>query len=83
MQSSKFLDYEVALLIAKYGKPALLDALARKLQLTPEELERTLETIRNEQSVSRPKKRSASVALLSQLVSPLTIPAMNSSNLLC
>jgi len=39
MSSQKFLDYEVALLLAKYGKNGLLSALAKQLELTPEQLE--------------------------------------------
>jgi hypothetical protein len=67
MSSSKFLDYEVALLLAKYGKTALLGALARKLQLAPVELETILETDLNEKSVSHAKKRPPPVDLVAQL----------------
>lgn len=66
MLSSKFLDYEIALLLAKYGKTALLEALARKLQLAPDELERILETQLNEKSVPQ-SKRPSPVDLVAQL----------------
>jgi hypothetical protein len=67
MSASKFLDYEVALLLAKYGKTALLDALARKLQLTPDQLEAILQTPLNERPASSSKKRPRPVDLVSQL----------------
>lgn len=38
MESEQFLDYEIALLLAKYGEKRLLTALAGKLGLSPEEL---------------------------------------------
>jgi hypothetical protein len=66
MSSSKFLDYEVALLLAKYGKNAVLDALAKKLQLTPDQLEVALQTFPNEKSGSRSRKTST-IDLVTQL----------------
>jgi hypothetical protein len=67
MPFSKFLDYEVALLLAKYGKTAVLGTLAKKLQLTLDELERILETHLNEKSVSHSKKRPSTVDLVAHL----------------
>jgi hypothetical protein len=67
MSASKFLDYEIALLLAKYGKTALLDALARKLQLTQEQLESIIQTPLGEKSPSRPKKRPSADELVAQL----------------
>lgn len=64
---SKFLDYEVALLLAKYGKTALLAALAKKLELTLDELEVLLQTSLKNQVPSRSKKRHDAVELVAQL----------------
>ena len=57
MGSSKFLDYELTLLLAKHGKPAVLRALAGKLDLGPDELERILETALNGGSVALTKRK--------------------------
>ncbi len=65
--SLKFLDYEVALLLAKYGKGVLLSALAKKLELTPEQLETFLQTSLKERSVSRPMKKASVADLVLQL----------------
>jgi hypothetical protein len=65
--SSKFLDYEVALLLARYGKRSLLDALAKKLELTPKQLEVILQTPLNERSVSRSRKKPSPVDVVKQL----------------
>jgi hypothetical protein len=67
MSTAKFLDYEVALLLAKYGKPALVGALAKKLQLTPDQLEGLLQTSLNEKPVSRSTKKLPAVDLVAQL----------------
>ena len=67
MSSPKFLDYEVALLLAKYGKNALLGALAEKLELTLDQLEAILQTPLSEKSVSRSRKKPSSVDLVTQL----------------
>lgn len=67
MSSSKFLDYEVTLLLAKYGKDALLAALAKKLQLTPDQLEAILQTPLNEESVSRSRKKPPAVDRVTEL----------------
>jgi hypothetical protein len=68
MSSLKFLDYEVALLLAKYGKPALLAALAKKLHLTLDELESILQKPLKENSVSGARKKTAPADLLAQIV---------------
>jgi hypothetical protein len=67
MPGSRFLEYEVALLLAKYGKTAVLDALARKLQLTPGQLEAILQTPINEKPTSRSKKKPSSADFVAQL----------------
>lgn len=67
MSSSKFLDYEVTLLLAKYGKSSLLEALAKKLELTPDQLEATLQTPPNQRSVSHSRKKPPPFDLLKQL----------------
>ena len=67
MSSSKFLDYEVALLLAKYGKTALLQSLAKKLQLTPDQLEVILQTPLNDKSASRSAKGLSTVNFIEQL----------------
>jgi hypothetical protein len=67
MSSSKFLDYEVTLLLAKYGKSALLEALAKKLELTPDQLEATLQTPPNRKSISHSRKKPPPVDLVKQL----------------
>lgn len=53
MSSKEFLDYEVALLLAKYGSSAVLGALSNKLQLRPDELASMLRAL--------PKKRPRNV----------------------
>src|SRR5260370_40706718 len=65
--SQKFLDYEVALLLAKYGKNSLLGALAKQLKLTPAQLEAFLQSPPARKSDAQPKKRPS----LSDLVTPL------------
>jgi len=67
MVSSKFLDYEVALLLAKYGKNALLGALAKKLQLTSDDLEAMLQTGLREVPRSGSRKRPSAVDVVEQL----------------
>lgn len=67
MSYSKFLDYEVALLLAKHGESALLGALAKQLKLTPEQLEAFLQSPPARKSGARSTKRS----LLSDLVTRL------------
>jgi len=67
MSYSKFLDYEVALLLAKYGKSALLGALAKQLELTPEQLEAFLQNLPARQSNARSTKRPSLSDLVTQL----------------
>ena len=52
--TTTYLEYEVALLLAKYGKSAVLGCLSRKLQLAPSELEASLQEV--------PSKRASSGA---------------------
>ncbi len=65
--SSKFLNYEITLLLAKYGKNAVLGTLAKKLELTPEELEIILRTPLAEKSSSRSRKKPSPIDLVTQL----------------
>ncbi len=67
MSSSKFLDYEVTLLLAKYGKSALLEALAKKLELTPDQIETTLQTPPKQKSLSHSRKKPPPADLVKQL----------------
>ena len=67
MSYSKFLDYEVALLLAKYGERALLGALAKQLKLTPAQVEAFLQSPPARKSGARSTKMS----LLSDLVTQL------------
>ncbi len=67
MASAKFLDYEVALLLAKYGKNALLAALAKKLTLTPDELEKILQSSLPEEPTSGSRKKPSAVDVVEQL----------------
>jgi len=57
MSPQKLLDYEVALLLAKYGKNGLLGALAKQLELTPEQLEAFLQSPPAPKSDARSTKR--------------------------
>jgi hypothetical protein len=67
MSYSKFLDYEVVLLLAKYGKSAVLGALAKQLALTPEQLEAFLQRPPARQSDTRSTKRPSLSDLVTQL----------------
>lgn len=61
MSAPRFLDYEVALLLAKYGKSALLKTLAQKVNLMPEQLEAILQNPPTQsRSTHSHKKQSAS-----------------------
>ncbi len=60
MSAPRFLEYEVALLLAKYGKSALLKALAQKVNLTPEQLEAILQNPPTQSRTHPRKKQSAS-----------------------
>ncbi len=67
MSTKRFLNYEVALLLAKYGKSALLGALAQQLQLTPDQLEEILQRPLTEKSAPRADNQSSAVDLVAQL----------------
>lgn len=76
MSSAKFLDYEVTLLLAKYGKRAVLEVLAKKLNLTPAQLDEILKDPLNGKSGSRARKnpsfkRSEAVSRRYQLLRKL------------
>lgn len=58
MRFDKFLDYEVALLLAKYDKQDVIDALARKANLSQENLEKILKQMNEKNAVSRQRKKS-------------------------
>ena len=55
MNTSRFLDYEIALMLAQYGRSAVLAALSRKLSLPQAEMEALLSQIETE----RPRSRHA------------------------
>lgn len=57
MSSVRFLEYEVALLLAEYGKQALLVALGRKLALSEAQLEALFSQIEREKPPDRRAKR--------------------------
>jgi hypothetical protein len=59
MSALHFLDYEVALLLAKYGKTALLKVLSQKINLTPEQLESILQTPPTHNRVTHPSKKKS------------------------
>jgi hypothetical protein len=68
MADSRFLEHEVALLLAKYGTAAVLDALARKLQLSLEQLQAMLQDALNHHGpTTRSKGRRSSVDLVAKL----------------
>lgn len=67
MSASRFLDYEVALLLAKYGKSALLKVLAQKIDLTPEELESILQPLPAHSRSSHPRKKQSASDLVEAL----------------
>ena len=67
MATSRFLNYEIALLLAKYGKPALLEALASKLQLTPDQLEEILQRGLDDKHSSQARQRRSPVGLVERL----------------
>jgi hypothetical protein len=69
MSSPNFLDYEVALMLAKYGKRNLLNALAQKLDMTTDQLEVLLRTPPRKRPATRPGGRHSSQDILNQLVS--------------
>ena len=68
MTPRRFLDYEVALLLAKHGKEAVLGTLASKLGLAPPELESLLRGIDEEKPVRRERAPAFSVDQIEDLV---------------
>ena len=67
ISSQRFLDYEVALLLAKYGRNALVGALAKQLELTPEQLEVFLQSPPARKSSVRSTKRPSLSDFVMQL----------------
>lgn len=67
MSEPRFLEYEVALLLAKYGKPSLLKALAQKLNATPEQLETILQSPPNQAFPSRARKKVSGSSVVEDL----------------
>jgi hypothetical protein len=67
MPTPRFLDYEVALLLAKHGKTALVKALAQKVNLTPEQLESILQSPPTPNRSSQPRKMQSASDLLETL----------------
>ncbi len=59
---TSFLDYQVALLFAQYGRQALLKAVAEKMHLSHEELESLLKDIL-QRPISTAKKRPMAESL--------------------
>lgn len=57
MSSAKFLDYEIALLLAKYGRGAVERALAHRVNMTVEELESTLQALPERNNARRARKK--------------------------
>ena len=68
MTSSTYLDHEVALLLAKYGSKAVLAALARNMQLSPDELESLLKKLPSKKPAARSRKSPAPVDPIEQLI---------------
>jgi hypothetical protein len=66
--TTSYLDYEVALLLAKYGKSAVLNALAAKMQLSLDELESQLKQIPNKKRRGRSSKNPASAGSIEDLI---------------
>jgi hypothetical protein len=67
MSACSFVDYEVALMLAKYGKRTLIDALAQKLQMTPDQLEVVLQSPPKKRAVSQVRKELSSADLVNEL----------------
>src|SRR5260221_8385202 len=66
--SPRYLDYELALLLAKYGKNAVLNALAPKLQLSHEELERLLKELPEKKARARSKESPGRIESIDQII---------------
>jgi len=63
-----YLDYEVALLLAKYGKPAVVESLARTLQLDEAEIHTALNELPRSKSAVKQKATSTQHGVLDELV---------------
>src|SRR5712664_3290449 len=68
MPASRFLEYEVALLLAKYGRDALLRALSHKLHVTPEKLISILESPLNRKPSPSTRKKLSPFDVVEELV---------------
>lgn len=68
MTSSRFLDYEVALLLAKYGKDPFLAALARRIHLTQSELETLLEAVPEQKVASRANRKRPGLDVVEEII---------------
>lgn len=64
----KYLDYEIALLLARHGRSAVLRALSRKFNMTPEELESQLQALPVGNDASRLRKRASSAEQVEHLL---------------
>lgn len=69
MNAKKFIDYEVSLLLAKYGKNAVLAALASKLNIDEVELERKLNEIPSPRHATQSREKISPLTLADSLVS--------------
>lgn len=58
MTPREILDLEVSLLLLKHGKLALLQAIARRMQLSDEDLQLELEKLQHSEYVSLAKKKN-------------------------
>ncbi len=67
MSASLFLDYEVALLLAKYGKTALLKALAEKINTTPDQLESILQSPPTQSGATPSRKKPSASNIVEAL----------------
>lgn len=67
MTASTYLEYEVALLLAKYGKDAVLQALAAKIQLSQGELELLLNEIPMKKVSARSRKAATNMDAIGEL----------------
>ena|SRR6476620_5832462 len=63
-----YLEYEVALLLAKYGKTAVLNALAAKMQFSHEELEALLKEIPSRKPRERASKLPSASAAVDEII---------------
>src|SRR5262245_17264202 len=63
-----YLEYEVALLLAKYGKAAVLNALAAKIQLSQDELESLLKEIPSRKPRGQSSKSPPASAAIDEII---------------